>query len=173
MSSYHHDHSIENVWIENRGQAFSGGADYEELLTSQVYLDKLFRLAIMLGEFNKPVFAKVNGSVRGIAAYVINMFSTPMGTDRSSLRLDETSRGFIPIFGGSHQLSRMVGNLGLYLSITGDKLDDQEMTKAGFLRSRIRDEFTNKQVRKHLSDANLFMRNPYTPSSHAPSENKT
>lgn len=46
------------------------------------------------------------------------------------------------------------------------------MAKAGFLRAHIRDEFTNKQVRKHLSDANLFMRNPYTPSSHTSSENK-
>lgn len=46
------------------------------------------RLSIMIGQFNKPIFAKVHGSVRGIAAYILTMFSTPIGTDKSSLRLD-------------------------------------------------------------------------------------
>lgn len=27
LSSYHHDHTVENVWMENRGSSFSGGAD--------------------------------------------------------------------------------------------------------------------------------------------------
>jgi enoyl-CoA hydratase len=51
------------------------------------------------------------------------MFSTPLGTDRSSLRLDETAKGFIPIFGGSHKLSRLPCNIGIYLALTGDRLD--------------------------------------------------
>jgi len=51
------------------------------------------------------------------------MFSTPLGTDKSTLRLDETAKGFIPIFGGSHRLSRLPCNIGIYLALTGDKLD--------------------------------------------------
>jgi enoyl-CoA hydratase/carnithine racemase len=81
------------------------------------------KLSIKLGEFNKPIFAKVHGSARGIAAYILTMFSTPLGTDRSSLRLDETAKGFIPIFGGSHKLSRLPCNIGIYLALTGDRLD--------------------------------------------------
>lgn len=80
LTSYQHDHTVENVWIENKGPAFSGGADLEQLRNNELYLDKLMRLAIMVGQFNKPVFAKVHGSVRGIAAYLLTMFSTPIGT---------------------------------------------------------------------------------------------
>jgi enoyl-CoA hydratase/carnithine racemase len=42
----------------------------------------------MIAQFNKPIFAKVNGTVRGIGAYLITMFSTPIGTDKSSMKLD-------------------------------------------------------------------------------------
>ncbi len=38
------------------------------------------RLSIKIGQFNKPVFAKVFGSVRGIGAYLLTLLSTPMGT---------------------------------------------------------------------------------------------
>ena len=80
-------------------------------------------MAIMLANFNKPIFAKVNGSVRGIAAYLINMMSTPLGTQLSSFRLDETARGFVPIIGGSNQLANLPCNLGVYLALTGQKLN--------------------------------------------------
>lgn len=123
------------------------------------------RLSIMIGEFNKPIFAKVFGSVRGIGAYLLPMFSTPLGTDKSTLKLDETSKGFIPIFGGSHRLSRLPCNIGIYLALTGDKLTGDEMARLGFLRGKVRDEHTNKQIHRHLSNANLFMRYTYSPSS--------
>lgn len=128
------------------------------------------RLAIRVGEFNKPIFAKVFGSVRGIGAYLLPMFSTPMGTDKSSLRLDETAKGFIPIFGGSHRLSKLPCNTGLYLALTGDKLSGEEMGRLGFLRGKVRDEHTSKQIHRHLSNANLFNRHPYGPSSISSSE---
>lgn len=123
LSSYHHDHTVENIWMENRGSSFSGGADLEALVNNPDYLDKLMRLSIKVGEFNKPIFAKVDGSVRGIGAYLVSMLSTPMATPNSSLRIDETAKGFVPIFGGSWRLSRLPCNIGIYLALTGDSLD--------------------------------------------------
>lgn len=123
MNTYHHDHTVESIWLENRGPSFSGGIDMNTLINDPTYLDKIFRLSIMMGEFNKPIFAKVNGGVRGLGAYMLTMVSTPLGTEKSSLRLDETSKGFIPIFGGSHRLSRLPANIGIYLALTGDRLD--------------------------------------------------
>jgi hypothetical protein len=47
------------------------------------------------------------------------------------------------------------------------------MARLGFLKGSIKDDdITNKRVRKHLSDANLFMKNMYTPSAFSPSEIK-
>jgi enoyl-CoA hydratase/carnithine racemase len=54
---------------------------------------------------------------------LLSMISTPLATETSSLRLDETAKGFVPIFGGSWRLSRLPCNIGLYLALTGDSLD--------------------------------------------------
>lgn len=101
-------------------------------------------MAIMLATFNKPIFAKVNGPVRGIAAYLVNMMSTPMGTEISSMRLDETARGFIPIIGGSHQLANLPCNLGLFLALTGRKLNRDEMTRMGYLKAQMQPGLDSK-----------------------------
>lgn len=29
LNSYHHDHTVENVWIQNRGSMFLGGLSYQ------------------------------------------------------------------------------------------------------------------------------------------------
>lgn len=63
----------------------------------------------------------------------------------------------------------MVGNLGFYLALTGDKIDNKEMARLGFLKAAIRDELPNNVIRKHLSDANLWNRHYQPPSSHGAS----
>jgi hypothetical protein len=34
FNTYQHDHTIENIWIENRGSTFSGGADYKQMINN-------------------------------------------------------------------------------------------------------------------------------------------
>ena len=31
LNSYHHDHSVENIWVEGKGKTFLGGADFDQL----------------------------------------------------------------------------------------------------------------------------------------------
>lgn len=44
------------------------------------------------------------------------------------------------------------------------------MARLGFLRATVSDEYTNKELRKNLSDANLFMRYNYSANSRSLSE---
>ena len=155
--------------MEHRG-AFCGGIDYEELLTSELYLDKLYRMGVLLAKFNKPILAKVNGGVRGTATYVLSMLSTPLGTGKATLTFDDTAKGFIPLLGGSHKLSHLPAQIGLYLALTGETLDVDEMIRLNFLRGRISDGPFNNEIRQHLSDANLFMQRPYDENSFCISE---
>lgn len=62
------------------------------------------------------------------------MFSSPIGTNLSNMRLDETERGFVPIFGGSHRLSRIPFQLGLYFAMTGEYMDVDRMSRLGFIK---------------------------------------
>jgi enoyl-CoA hydratase/carnithine racemase len=120
LSSYHHDHSVENIWIESKLGVFSHGADYKQLSENPDYLDKLCKLAVLIAKINKPTIAEVSGGVKGIAAYVLTMLNSPLGHPGAFLKLDEVVRGFVPIMGGTHRLTRLPLHLGYYLALTGD-----------------------------------------------------
>lgn len=67
---------------------FSGGLDFKELKNEAQYLDKLYHFCILLARVNKPIICKVNGGVRNIAAYALNMISNPTGTVNAHMRFD-------------------------------------------------------------------------------------
>lgn len=107
FSSYQHDHSVENVFLESSSGIFSFGVDFRTLLSSPDYLDKIYKLTALVARMNKPILAQVAGGVRGVAAYILSMIPMPLGYHNANLKIDEPSRGFIPIAGGSHRLSRL------------------------------------------------------------------
>ena len=76
----------------------------------------------MIAKLNKPIFSFAKGGVRNVGAYVLSMASVALTDYSSSLRIDEVSKGFIPVAGGSHRLSRLPLNVGFYLALTGKRL---------------------------------------------------
>ena len=62
-------------------------------------------MTVMVAKLNKPMFALVKGGVRNVGAYVLNMAAVAMTDHSSTMRIDEVSKGFIPVAGGSHTLS--------------------------------------------------------------------
>lgn len=88
LNSYHHDHSVENVWIQNRGSMFLGGISYQELFKNPEYLDKLYKMTVMVAKLNKPVFSYASGGVRNVGAYVLSMASVALTDNSSTLRID-------------------------------------------------------------------------------------
>jgi enoyl-CoA hydratase/carnithine racemase len=88
LNSYHHDHSVENVWIQNRGSMFLGGISYQELMSNPEYLDKLYKMTVMVAKLNKPIFSFVQGGVRNVGAYVLSMASVALTDHSASLRID-------------------------------------------------------------------------------------
>lgn len=108
------------MWIQSKDAVFSHGLDYKRLSEDKNYLDKLAKLAILVAKFNKPTFAQVAGGVKGAGAYLLSMLTMPFTYPSSFLKLDETSRGLVPVMGGSHRLARMPLRLGYYLALTGD-----------------------------------------------------
>jgi len=123
MVSYQHDNSVENIWIESKNGVFSHGVDYKKLSEDPNYLDKLGKLAILIAKVNKPTFGQISGGVRGAGAYILSMMSMPMGRGQVNMKIDEVSRGMIPLMGGTHRLSRLPLHIGYYLALTGDELN--------------------------------------------------
>jgi enoyl-CoA hydratase/carnithine racemase len=133
LNSYHHDHTVENVWIQNRGSMFLGGISYQELAYNPEYLDKLYKMTVMIAKLNKPIFSFVKGGVRNVGAYVLSMASVALTDHSSTMRIDEVSKGFVPVAGGSHRLSRLPLNVGYFLALTGKRLNSNEMSRLGLI----------------------------------------
>lgn len=102
---------------------FMGGLSYQELFKNPDYLDKMYKMTTLFAKFNKPTFSCVSGGVRNVGAYVLSMSTVALTDYSSSLRIDQVSKGFIPVAGGSHRLSRLPAKIGHYLALTGRKLD--------------------------------------------------
>lgn len=123
LLSYHYDHSVENILIESKSGVFSHGVDYKRFMEDPQYLDQLSKLAVILARLNKPTIAQISGGVKGAAAYILSMINTPLGYINSYLKIDEPSRGMIPIMGGSHRLARLPLHLGFFLALTSEQIN--------------------------------------------------
>lgn len=159
LLSYDFDHSVHNIWIESKDNVFSHGIDYKRLSEDRHYLDKLAKLAILVASGNKPVFAQVAGWAKGAGAHLLSMLTMPLAYRNSCfLKLDDAARGLTPLFGGSHRLSRLPMHLGLYLALTGDELNFEEMTQLGYIRGAICEGAMGSDIRTRLEEANLYFR---------------
>lgn len=137
--SFDIDESVNHIWVENRGvNCFGGGIEFEELVKDDDYLRKLFLLASTFAKINKPVLGHVKGSVRGASAYLLCKLSKPFGSKNAHLQLNDIDHGWVPTCGGSYHLSRMTGDIGTYLALTGESINADEMCELGFLHALLR-----------------------------------
>lgn len=79
-----------------------------------------------------------------MSAFVLN---DSMNSTKTTMRIDEVSKGFIPVAGGSHRLSRLPAHIGLYLAMTGRKLNANQMSRLGFIQGASRQGVTSKMIR--------------------------
>jgi enoyl-CoA hydratase/carnithine racemase len=138
---------------------FSSGVNLYEMKNNDEYLDRLYGLVGMIAKENKPIISYCRGSVRNVGAYVLSMSAFVMSNGKDvSLRIDEASKGFVPLAGGTHRLSRLPANIGVYLAITGKKLNANEMSRLGFIHGVSKEDVTSKMMRHEITKSNLFFR---------------
>jgi enoyl-CoA hydratase/carnithine racemase len=119
--SFDTDGSVNHIWVQNKGvNCFSSGLEMNDLVNDPDYLRKVFQLSTMIARINKPILGHVKGLVGGAAAYILRTMSSPFGHSNTHLKLDDIDKGWIPICGGTYHLTRMQGDIGTYLALTGD-----------------------------------------------------
>ena len=126
------DGRIGAVVIEGAGdRAFCAGGDvralYESMrrpgdsLTADFYREE-YTLNHRIFAFPKPYVALIDGVVMGGGVGVSVHGSHRAVTENVLFAMPETGIGLFPDVGGTHFLSRMAGELGMYLGLTGARL---------------------------------------------------
>lgn len=134
--------SITAVVIDAEGnKAFCSGGDILDLYATgkggnpepgRRFWQEEYRLNAMIGAYPKPYIALMNGITMGGGVGISAHGSHRVVTERTMLAMPEAGIGFMPDAGGTWILSRAPGHTGLYLGMTGARLNAADAIFSGF-----------------------------------------
>jgi enoyl-CoA hydratase len=134
------DPSVAVVLIKGAGdRAFCAGGDLRAFWDSRhgdgrlagEFFREEYRLNRQIFKFPKPHIAVIDGIVMGGGVGVSVHGRHRVATERTRFAMPETGIGLFPDVGGSYFLPRLPGELGLYLGLTGRRLDAADCLYCG------------------------------------------
>lgn len=140
LRAWRSDASVELVVVRGAGErAFCAGGDIRALYESGrsgtpyviEFYEREYRLNRLIKRYPKPYIALINGIVMGGGVGVsIHGFARVCG-EGTMFAMPETGIGLFPDVGGTHFLPRCPGETGLYLALTGARLDVTDAAYVG------------------------------------------
>jgi enoyl-CoA hydratase/carnithine racemase len=131
LQAWQSDPEILAVVLRGTGQkAFCAGGDIRSLYDSfraadDLYLtffEEEYALDQYIHIYPKPILALMDGFVLGGGMGLVQGAPLKVITERVKMGMPETGIGYFPDVGGSYFLSRLPGELGTYLGITGSHI---------------------------------------------------
>lgn len=149
LSLWKKDNTIHAVVVRALpGNAFCAGGDIRSLYDARQAGDAEqmrffwheYQLNHFIHHFGKPYISLIDGIVMGGGVGISMHGSHPVAGEHFLFAMPETGIGFFPDIGASYLLTRCPGNLGLYLGLTGTRLDAQNAMKAGLVKKIVPSE---------------------------------
>lgn len=140
LQAWRHDPGVENVVVQGAGEkAFCAGGDIRALYDSGKagtpyvidFYAREYRLNTLIKRYPKPYVALVNGIVMGGGVGVSVHGSVRVCGEKTVFAMPETGIGLFPDVGGTYFLPRCPGEVGMYLALTGARLDVTDAKYAG------------------------------------------
>jgi enoyl-CoA hydratase/carnithine racemase len=131
LDDWEDDERVRMVVLRGAGpKAFCAGGDiralYQLLASGSTEHHRFFEVEYALDErvydFPKPVVALMDGIVMGGGMGIAQGARLRLVGERTKMAMPETSIGLFPDVGGSYFLSRLSGQLGVYLGLVGPTL---------------------------------------------------
>ena len=141
LKDWANDPDVALVLIDGAGdRGMCAGGDiialYDSREDGSSYAAKFWRdeytLNAYISHYPKPYVALMDGIVMGGGIGVSAHGSHRIVSDRSHLAMPETGIGLIPDVGGTWLLGNAPGKTGVYLGLTGAKMDAADAIYAGF-----------------------------------------
>jgi len=121
------------------GRAFCAGGDirltYERMLTkdprSTEFFHDEYQLNRLIFHYPKPYIALLDGITMGGGVGISIHGSHRVATERLLFAMPETGIGFFPDVGGTYFLPRLPHNIGIYLGLTGARINSADCVAIG------------------------------------------
>ncbi|KTD29400.1 MULTISPECIES: enoyl-CoA hydratase/isomerase family protein [Legionella] len=146
LMQWRNDDSVQAVLIQGEGEkAFCAGGDVRWLYDAGLaknpeqmqFFWHEYRLNHYIHHYPKPYIALMNGITMGGGVGISLHGSHPVATERFTFAMPETGIGFFPDIGASYLLSRCPDQIGIYLGLTGNRLNAQDATHVGLVKQVI------------------------------------
>lgn len=134
------DAAVEAVIIDHsEGRGFCAGGDIRMLAESgakdgkeaRAFFHTEYRLNHLLFTYAKPVVAFMDGITMGGGVGISQPAKYRVATEHTRFAMPETGIGLFPDVGGGWYLPRLEGRVGVYLALTGARLDGAECVALG------------------------------------------
>ncbi|MHC8510435.1 MAG: enoyl-CoA hydratase/isomerase family protein [Rhodospirillales bacterium] len=143
LRAWAEDPAVRLVIIDGAGdKAFCAGGDVVDLYRAGVageygpgreFWRDEYRLNAIIAGYAKPYIAVIDGVVMGGGAGVSIHGSHRIVTERTAAAMPECAIGVIPDIGAAHLLANKApGETGLYLGLTGARMNAADAVSAGF-----------------------------------------
>ncbi|MCJ8191697.1 enoyl-CoA hydratase/isomerase family protein [Sphingomicrobium aestuariivivum] len=135
LLQWRQDPDIDAVMIDHaEGRGFCAGGDVVALYRSgkedgreaAAFFHAEYRLNHLLFTYEKPVVAIMDGITMGGGVGISLPCTYRVATENTRLAMPETGIGLFPDVGGGRYLSRLPGNVGEFMALTGARLDGAE-----------------------------------------------
>ncbi|KAM8857411.1 3-hydroxyisobutyryl-CoA hydrolase, mitochondrial [Synchiropus picturatus] len=133
------DNETDMVIIKGHGRAFCSGGDIRAVTEAgkvgDPYAQEFFRqeytLNNAIGTFKKPYVALIDSVTMGGGVGVSVHGRHRVATERTLFAMPETAIGFFADVGSGFFLTRLQGQLGVFLALTGFRLKGRDVLRAG------------------------------------------
>lgn len=131
LLSWRDDPTVKSVLIDHAGErGFCAGGDIRMIAESgagdaaeaRAFFLTEYRLNHLMFEYPKPITAVVDGIVMGGGVGISEPAEVRIATERTTYAMPETGIGLFPDVGGGWFLSRLPGETGTWLALTGARL---------------------------------------------------
>jgi len=131
LLAWRRDEAVQSVLIDHSGErGFCAGGDIRMIAESgagdaseaKAFFLSEYRLNHLMFEYPKPITAIVDGIVMGGGVGISEPAEVRIATERTTYAMPETGIGLFPDVGGGWFLSRLPGQTGVWLALTGARL---------------------------------------------------
>ncbi len=147
LIDWEHDDSIKAIVVcagEN-SRAFCAGGDVRWLYDMGLQKDpnqmnffvQEYKLNQYIYDYPKPYIALMNGITMGGGVGISLHGSHPVASENFSFAMPETSIGFFPDIGASYLLAQCNDNFGIYLGLTGNRINARDALDLGLVKYAI------------------------------------
>jgi enoyl-CoA hydratase len=142
LDDWRDDPAVHAVVIEGAGdRAFCAGGDIRAVRTHAMagetepvesFFAEEYVLNQAIAEYPKPYVALIDGICMGGGIGVSVHGAYRVATEHAMFAMPETAIGFFPDIGATYFLPRLPSSLGMYLGLTGTRVQGADAVHAGF-----------------------------------------